>query len=79
MQHCCKTTFSNFGFCVPAAKLHFHEQMYFLDPFKKKNIATFQHEEREQHCNYLHGFIQSFGKVQLFVFKALNWNKRKTD
>lgn len=38
-------------------------------------IATL--EEREQHRNYLHGFIQSLGKEQLFVFKALNWNRRR--
>lgn len=89
MQHCCKLTFANFGFCVPAAKLHFHKQMYFCYICSKKKkerrrrkeeeerlalkIATFKHEEREQKdCNYLHGFIQSLGKVQLFVFKALN-------
>lgn len=87
MQRCCKITFANFGFCVPAAKLHFHKQMYFLDLFHKKKkkksralkIATFQQEERQQHCNYLHGFIQFVGKEQLFVFKALNWSKRKTE
>lgn len=50
--------------------------MYFLHLALK--IATFQQEE-EPHCNYLHGFMQSVGEVQLFVFKALNWNKRETE
>lgn len=29
-------------------------------------------------CIYLHGFVQSFGKVQLFVFKALNCKTEKS-
>lgn len=74
MQRCGKTTFANFRFCAPAANLHFHKQ-YFLHLLSKKSlalkIATFQQEEEPQ-CNYLHGFMQSVGEVQLFVFKALN-------
>lgn len=81
MQHCCKTTFANSGFCAPAAKLHFHKKMCFLHLFRNKKgwPSKFQQEEREQRCNYLHGFIQSLGEVQLFVFKALDWNKRGTE
>lgn len=39
--------------------------------------VTVRCEESERDGIYLHGFVQSFGKVQLFVFKALDWNREK--
>lgn len=69
MQRRCKKTLANFD-SVPAAKRHFHK----VDILFK---VTVRYEESERDGVYLHGFVQSFGKVQLFVFKALNWNREK--
>lgn len=57
--------------------------MGFKKKTTKKNclalkIATFQHKDGKQRCNYLHGIVQSAGKVLLFVFQALDWSGRKT-
>lgn len=39
--------------------------------------GTFEQKQQQQR-EYLHGFIQSFGKVQLFVFNALDWKAKRT-
>lgn len=65
MQRCCKSGSDTLSQVLTSV-------------FKKSHFITKNESSSvKKKKKYLHGFIQPFGKVQLFVFNTLNWKKKK--